>query len=77
MQTNEQERLESYRHNALRQRRAENRVLEGKYGYTDAQDELDGLSLASLDIEMGMQANEMMRDGIASTKIEAIEYEVI
>jgi hypothetical protein len=67
-------RIQDYRHNIERRRFAERRVTDGKYGLTDVQWELDGISLASLDEELADQEFELKRDfGFDERQIADIE----
>lgn len=53
-----QEQINDFKAWLRRQRLAQRRVEAGRYGYTEIQAEEDGLSLASLDDEIGQLAHE-------------------
>lgn len=60
--TKKMHRLADFRQNVIRQSWAQKYVDEGRYGYNDPQPYLDGLSLASLDVELADQAADLKRD---------------
>jgi len=70
-----QEYIDSLIHDHKREALGNKLVAEGKYGYTEPQAELDGISLASLEDEIGQRSAELLKEGkITQEELDNILY---